>query len=97
MMDDQPDYIAKLGMLPPHMRSGMRRWVELGVNSRPGSFLFAVVSNDLMEACGRADHENAQALPAYAVYLYNYAPSDCYGSRKNAESWQGIFAGKVEK
>ena len=41
-----------------------------------GHFLTAIVENNLMEACGRADTANTLCLPIYAMYLYNYAPDD---------------------
>ena len=39
-----------------------------------GSFCRAVISNDLFEALGRADTQNAQALPAIASFVYNEFP-----------------------
>ncbi len=59
-------------LLPEHMREGMRRYIEKG--AEVGSFLMAVLSNDLMEAAGRADHINLERLADYAHFLYNYAP-----------------------
>lgn len=41
-----------------------------------GHFLSAVLKNDFMEACGRADNTNKKVLPIYAMFLYNYAPID---------------------
>jgi len=41
-----------------------------------GHFLGAVVENDFMEACGRADSTNKLVLPIYATFLYNCAPMD---------------------
>lgn len=87
-----PNYIANLHMLPAHMRGGMQRWIEHGHASMPGSFLSAVLSNDLMEALSRADIENARSLPQYATYLFNYAPWDCYGSPEKFKAWKGLVA-----
>jgi hypothetical protein len=91
-MSETPEYIEKLTLLPAHMRGGMQRWIEHGHNSRPSSFLSAVLSNDLMDALGRADDINSHALPAYATYLYNYAPSGCFGSKAKFEAWRGLLA-----
>ncbi len=41
---------------------------------RMGSFLTAVVENDLDGAVGKADSVNVRALPIYIKYFYNYAP-----------------------
>jgi len=41
-----------------------------------GHFLTAVIQNDLVEACGRADSTNRLVLPLYATFLYNCVPMD---------------------
>ena len=71
--------------LPEHMRDGMRLYIERGI--APGSFLRAVLSNDLMGAMGRADDVNLKALPAYGRFLYNEAPSLCFGSPEKVADW----------
>lgn len=75
----------KLHMLPDHMQGAMERYIEHGM--LPGSFLTAVLENDLFEAVGRADEVNKYSLPQYVMFLYNYAPSGCYGSREKIERW----------
>lgn len=54
---------------------------------RPGDFLSAVLSNDLKEACGRADHHNKEILFEYVNYLYNYCPAACWGSYEKVNEW----------
>lgn len=71
--------------IPERMMDGIARYIEHGIP--PGDFLTAVVSNDLMEACGRADDENIANLPAYAAYFYNEAPSACHGSPEKVKDW----------
>ncbi len=46
--------------LPQTLRGGVYRYVEYGV--LPGDFLTAVISNDLKEACARADDDNRHRL-----------------------------------
>lgn len=75
----------KLHMLPEHMQGAMERYIAHGIP--PGSFLTAVLENDLFEAIGRADYENVQRLADYVRFLYNFAPSNCYGSREKIEAW----------
>ena len=67
------------------MMPGLKRWIEHG--TLPGDFLQAVLRNDFREVCAKADEENLQNLPAYAAYLYNEAPSDCWGSREKMIAW----------
>jgi hypothetical protein len=75
----------KWSLIPGHMIGGMRRYIECGI--RPGDFLTAVLSNDLMEACGRADYANRHCLFNYATFLYNYAPRECFGSPERVDAW----------
>ena len=59
------------------------------VNQRipTGSFLRAVICNDLMEACGRADDYNQSMIYLYVKYLYNEAPATCWGSPEKYDAW----------
>ncbi len=50
------------------------RWSQEIHPHRMGSFLTAVVENNLDEAVGKADSVNVCALPIYVKYFYNYAP-----------------------
>ena len=50
------------------------RWSQEIHPHRMGSFLTAVVENNLDEAVGKADSVNVRALPIYVKYFYNYAP-----------------------
>ena len=87
----QPNY----DMLPEHMRDGMQLWVERGVDA--GSFLMAVLRNDLMGALGKADDVNINQLKAYGMFLYNEVPSDCFGSVEKCRKWSirgGLFGNK---
>ena len=52
-----------------------------------GSFLHAVLCNDLMNACSRADCYNIVLLPAIMSYIYNNLPVNCYGSPKIVKEW----------
>lgn len=65
-----------------------------------GHFLTAVFSNDLKEACNRADEENAKKIYNYVSFLYNNAPIGCWGSPDSFKRWlevgglEGLFRGK---
>jgi hypothetical protein len=76
---------ASLDRIPAHCRDGLRDYLRYGLP--PGHFLQAVLSNDLREACGRADDENRSALYDYVYVLYNYAPGDAWGSPEKVRAW----------
>ena len=67
------------------MAEGMRYYMEYGFP--PGSFLQALLENDLMEACRRADGDNQKKFYEWARWLHTEAPVGSYGSRKNVEVW----------
>ena len=71
--------------IPDRMMPGLERYINEGVP--PGHFLTAVLNNDLMDACGRADDENSKNIRAYCGYLYNEAPIGCYGSPEKVKAW----------
>jgi hypothetical protein len=74
-----------LQAVPEHLRGGLMRYVENGIP--PGSFLTAVVSNDLFEAMGRADEISRLNLLQVIRWLYNNAPRACYGSAGQVRAW----------
>lgn len=81
MTIDHVDY----SRLPEHMRAGAEDYVERGY--KPGSFLRAVLANDLVEAFGHADSTNLVAMHAWAQWLWNDAPSMSWGSTERVEQW----------
>jgi len=88
MMDDLDRYLEDL---PEHMRGGVRRYLHDGI--APGSFLKAVMENDLVGAFGAADVVNRRIMWNYANMLYNAFParsSGCWGSAQAVEDWQDV-------
>lgn len=71
--------------IPEPMMGAIERYIEQGI--APGSFLTAVICNDLREAVGRADDENLRNIPAYVAWFYNEAPGGSWGSRERMEQW----------
>ena len=53
------------------------RYVKEGIPT--GDFLYAVLSNILMESFGRADNENRESLFEICSYIYNELPASCLG------------------
>lgn len=83
------DHHEGLHMVPEHMRASIVRWIE-HAEPRPdlmGSFLRALLSNDLMAAFNYADEENTLAMRGWALFLYNDAPSQCFGSPERVQAW----------
>lgn len=76
---------ADWSLIPEHMIGGLRRYIEEGVP--PGSFLTAVLTNDLRGAYERADEINSAAIGDYVRFLYSYGPSECWGSRARFDAW----------
>lgn len=76
----------KFDGIPEHLQPGLERFVLQGI--RPGSFLCAVLSNDLAGAVMRAsDHTALAALQALGAWLYNEAPASCWGSTAAVDAW----------
>lgn len=71
--------------LPEHMQDGALFYVEHGIE--PGSFMSAVICNDLSEACARADDINRYRLFDIVSWFYNEAPGGCWGSREKMAAW----------
>tara|TARA_R110000824_G_scaffold41446_6_gene123337 strand:+ start:5619 stop:5861 length:243 start_codon:yes stop_codon:yes gene_type:complete len=67
------------------MQSGARLYVEHGVP--PGGFLTAVLSDNLMDAFSRADNANAAAMKEWTMWMYNDAPTGCWGSPNIVQGW----------
>lgn len=86
-MTDQIAAMIERGqhLIPPHMWGGVQRYMINRIP--PGSFLTALFSNDLMEAFGRADDENAMHMRRYCQFLYNHAPRGSYGSPELVRAW----------
>lgn len=71
--------------LPEHMRDGFRRYIEDGIPG--GSFMTAVLSNDLMGAFQRADDINRDHMFDTCAFLHNEAPRGCFGSPEHVKDW----------
>lgn len=69
--------------LPEHLRDGMRRYVEDGVE--PGSFLRACLRNDLKWSFHAA--QNPADIIGVVRFLYNEAPGECWGDTTAVRTW----------
>jgi len=71
--------------LPEGLKGGLQRYIEHGIE--PGSFLQAVLRNDLMGSFAQADIHNRYLLFDIVRWLYNEAPSQCWGSSEKVKAW----------
>jgi hypothetical protein len=70
---------------PVHILDSINRYVEHGFE--PGSFLTAVLSNDLAGAFNAADSDAEAGLRDIVKYIHWEIPSLCWGSRAKVEAW----------
>jgi len=82
-------------MVPPHAKISIDLYIDEGYDVC--GFLYAVLTNDLMEAAIRADQLNRANLADICAYLLNYAPDDCYGSANNCFTWIALHQDKPEE
>lgn len=75
----------KKRLIEPRFKESIDRYIETGCPV--GSFLQAVLENNLKEATGRADHTALDNIPHIVAYLYNDCPSKCWGSVAAYETW----------
>lgn len=78
--------------VPDHLRDGIFRYIEQGIP--PGSFLQAVICNDLLASVALADLENTYFLTKIVAWFYNYAPAQCWGSPQKVNAWVDAHANK---
>lgn len=71
--------------IPDHILPGISRYLTRGVE--PGSFVTAMLTNDLRGVMQCADDQNMRALPAIWNFLYNNIPSSAWGSPDNLHKW----------
>jgi len=71
--------------VPEQLHDGLVHYI--GERRHVGQFLTAVLSNDLKDACARADNVCQVHLHSLIFFLYNYAPGDCWGSRDKVTAW----------
>lgn len=72
--------------VPSHLREGLQRYVEQGIPT--GSGLRRVLENaPVLDVIAGLDRESCAGLRGLVRFLYNDAPSACWGSREAVETW----------
>jgi hypothetical protein len=75
--------------IAPAIRKALDRW-GAGQSHPTGDFLRAVLSNELMEAVGRADETNLATLASICSYVYCELPGRCHGSPEKYTAWMQL-------
>lgn len=76
--------------IPVDTGNALVLWI--GRAARPGRFLSAILANDLRGAFANADNRNFPNIPAIVAWLWNHAPSTCWGSPERMAAWRGMLA-----
>ena len=76
---------GEYSVIPDRMREALTRYVIDKI--QPGSFLTAVICNDLRDAVNHADEENLGLLKLYLRWFYNVAPAGCSGGYTAMKNW----------
>ncbi len=74
-----------LETLPSYMIDGLMLYYTNGIS--PGSFLYAVLCNDLKGAFGAADETNRAHMFEWASFMYNHMPAQAQGSPEKVKAW----------
>lgn len=71
------------------MKELTKQSIDSYINDKvpPASFLKAVYENNLMMAVTKADLDNLRDLKEIVCYIYNEAPSVCWGSPAKVAAW----------
>jgi hypothetical protein len=81
-----PDHNEAIwAQVPEHLKPGLMRYLD--EHSKPGSFLRAVLENDLHEAVSRMEPPSFPDLKAVLSYLYNCAQGHAWGNPEKFDKW----------
>lgn len=64
---------------------GLQLYIEKRIP--PGGFLEAILCNDLVQACARADDFNKIFIHNIVSYCYTYLPSNAWGNKDRVNNW----------
>lgn len=79
--------------VPEPTVNALRRYYLRGLN--PGSFLVAILNNDLRGACEQANDLERHRLFEIVQFLFVHAPADSWGRPDAAEQWIERFHEEV--
>ena len=84
----EADIRAELPLEVAHFAPGLARWVVYAI--KPGSYLSAVLANDLdgVKRCG--DVTSLQNLDGTLEAIRRVLPAACHGSAEAFHKWRGL-------
>lgn len=71
--------------IPDHTQESFESYIIYGLP--PGSFMLAVLSNDLLGAVSHADTWNKQRIVEIVQWMAARAPIACWGSHEKVATW----------
>lgn len=71
--------------VPEHTREALENYFFYGY--LPGSFVTAVITNDLVRACNSCDHINREAIVDITKWVMHNAPNGSWGNHNNLQNW----------
>lgn len=71
--------------VPEHLHLGLVEYIT--ERRETGSFLKAVLENNLSEAVGRMAPFDGEGLRGLISFLHNHAPAPCWGSPADVKDW----------
>lgn len=77
---------AKYPCIRPEILAAFYRHIDHG--RKVGDFVTAVLENNLKESFARADDQNRIVLFEIVSFVYNVAPSGCWGNPKQVKAWR---------
>ena len=72
-------------LIPERVMNNLLAYVE--GQEALGGFLYAVMSNNLFQAVGRADTEMKPLIPLLVHYIHWEIPGECHGSPEHVKAW----------
>jgi len=73
-------------------KDSLDRYINHGI--APGSFLRAVLENNLYNAINFGDADSLENLNSICLYIYNYLPGNSWGSKETVRAWVAKFYNK---
>ncbi len=78
--------------IPSYTLAALERYRDEGCPT--GGFLYACLTNNMMQAIGRADENNQLAIAEIARWIYNELPANSHGSPEEVNTWLDKYAAK---
>ncbi|NDD53226.1 hypothetical protein EBZ39_05025 [bacterium] len=78
-------FTGQYSLIPERMQDAIKRYVIDRV--KPGSFLTAVITNNLRRAFDYADDENVKLIGLYVQWFTDFPPALCWGDEQSMNKW----------